>query len=339
MATSCVPSPVGKEQRRQTETTSPLREHSRKTTIAKLVAACLVWITIVAYTPHVSADNFSVTTNAHQPFGTDQLQNDNGQSLTDIIPVNAQSIVTYDQSPMLVTAQSLAGAGKGTASAAARATFIPNFGGPVTASNEATAKAIAKVTIFPITISGPGTSTTAQINFDLGGTIETTVSPAYDNAGNKISSGSVGLTLNVSGKTSLGQTFSGSYTNDLGDGQSITTSGILAGYAGSATEVTTPTLTLPVGDPFSISFTLELDVYAVGAGTPDGFFQTIGDFSHTLSLPRNNAVFSLPPEYTANSADGLIVNNQFVPEPSTLVLLAGAIAGLGVAAAKRLTKL
>lgn len=58
------------------------------------------------------------------------------------------------------------------------------------------------------------------------------------------------------------------------------------------------------------------------AGTANGFV----DFSRTLGFPTSGPVFNLPAGFTVNSAEGVIVNNQFVsvptvPEPGTLLLL------------------
>ena len=210
MAYFCVPSPAGKEQRRQTETTSPLREHSRKTTIAKLVTACLVWIAIVAYTPHVSADNFSVTTNAHQPFGTDQLQNDNGQSLTDIIPVKCAEHCYLRSVSDACHCTITCGSGEGYSFGCSTSDFHSQLWRPGHREQRGYGEGDREGDDLSHHHLWSRHIDNRSDQFRPGCTIETTVSPAYDNAGNKISSGSVGLTLNVSGKTSLGQTFSGS---------------------------------------------------------------------------------------------------------------------------------
>ncbi|MBI3838904.1 MAG: PEP-CTERM sorting domain-containing protein [Planctomycetia bacterium] len=55
-------------------------------------------------------------------------------------------------------------------------------------------------------------------------------------------------------------------------------------------------------------------------------------FSHTFGFPTSGPVFNLPDGFTANSPEGQIANNNFVPEPSTLAL---AAIGLGLVACYR----
>jgi hypothetical protein len=52
------------------------------------------------------------------------------------------------------------------------------------------------------------------------------------------------------------------------------------------------------------------------------FMEPESDFTHTLSFSQGGPLFNLPAGWTANSTDGAIVNNQFVPEPAFLSLFA-----------------
>jgi hypothetical protein len=71
------------------------------------------------------------------------------------------------------------------------------------------------------------------------------------------------------------------------------------------------------------------------------------DFSHTLIFPTDGSVFNLPPGFTANSAEGDIVNNRFVspaqsatPEPASLTLFGlGVVSMAGVKVWRKLRRL
>jgi len=103
--------------------------------------------------------------------------------------------------------------------------------------------------------------------------------------------------------------------------------------------LTTPFLTVQTDTPITATlfFTLGINASArsaVGSGEA-GTSQITADFGSTLAFPVGAPVFDLPDGFTANSSDGLIVDNQFaVPEPGASLLVGLGVAGLGLAASR-----
>lgn len=96
-------------------------------------------------------------------------------------------------------------------------------------------------------------------------------------------------------------------------------------------------LMLPVGQIFSMEVEVQGSVSAAVRilGGPADEFDTVtasgggvSNFENTVSFPTSGPVFNLPPGYTVNSVSAGIVNNQFVPEPSTLGLSGLSLAAL-----------
>jgi hypothetical protein len=113
------------------------------------------------------------------------------------------------------------------------------------------------------------------------------------------------------------------------------TSGIFAGMARTENfegSFATPERLFDVGVPQV--FGLQL-ITAASANTSFAESRMASaDFMHTLGFTPGMPVFNLPDGYTADSADGRIVNNRFVPtvipEPRPVGLAAVAVMGLGV---------
>lgn len=86
--------------------------------------------------------------------------------------------------------------------------------------------------------------------------------------------------------------------------------------------LTSDLVTLPTGVPIII----ELQLSAVAVATDIWVGDTasaLADFPNGLSLPTSGPVFILPPGFTANSVDGHIVDNQFVPATTAVPALSG----------------
>lgn len=88
--------------------------------------------------------------------------------------------------------------------------------------------------------------------------------------------------------------------------------------------ITTPMLTVSLAHPVTIELQLEA-TGEVQAWWSDSVVLDV-DASHVAHPAVGLPVFDLPPGFTANSVDGRIVDNVYVPEPGAPLLL---VAGLG----------
>ena len=102
--------------------------------------------------------------------------------------------------------------------------------------------------------------------------------------------------------------------------------GCARGYNGFFTTVP---VSVGLGGPVSFQLLMEANV---GVGGPAGTASI--EFDNSLDFVTGQDLFVLPAGYTANSDDGLIVNNRFIgnaapqptlPEPGTLSLLAASV--------------
>jgi hypothetical protein len=108
--------------------------------------------------------------------------------------------------------------------------------------------------------------------------------------------------------------------------------GLLAGYDPAQVNLLSVTLPLVSGGPNTLSLLLGTLSHASSIGSGSNASSTV-HFGNTLKFAVNGPVFDLPAGWTANSVQGNIVNNQFippagVPEPGTLGLVLMGAAGV-----------
>jgi hypothetical protein len=194
------------------------------------------------------------------------------------------------------------------------------------------ANADAQVTIDDMFISGPVgvTSTVAPINFHLSGSqLLGYYVPSFPSFVYSVSS--------IQMQVAVGSSSDGGFrtiesVNGAPPFVNTTGLGMLTGWTGN-NDIQTQPFTMPVNTPFSMSLFLNVLAYTK-VDFKDSFNAAANtDFSGTLAFATDVPVFALPAGYTANSVEGGIVNNQFVPEPSTGLLVLSGL--LGFAARRR----
>ncbi|MDH3280150.1 MAG: VPLPA-CTERM sorting domain-containing protein [Gammaproteobacteria bacterium] len=113
---------------------------------------------------------------------------------------------------------------------------------------------------------------------------------------------------------------------------------------GGQTTITLSNITLDLGRVYELTAWINSEVQS-GLSATNGAQTVLGvDFGHTMSFPTSGAVFNLPEGFSVNSADGAIVNNQWidprpaavVPVPATVWLFGSGLLGLvGMARRKK----
>jgi hypothetical protein len=175
---------------------------------------------------------------------------------------------------------------------------------------------------YEVLLSGPsGGTTTTSLNLTFTGVASLTLHELAGSASVTIGTDSSGPNGAATDAGSIGTTSSG---------QAPTGSGLLSGWtAGAPFSFSTSPFTVDAGDVITVGLNL---VGSSGCGAPQ--FMT-DSFCHSefdvqgFSFATTGPVFNLPAGWTANSVDGTIVNNGFVPEPSTASLVALGLLGLG----------
>jgi hypothetical protein len=117
-------------------------------------------------------------------------------------------------------------------------------------------------------------------------------------------------------------------------------SGMLCGtgFGGGTATFSTPALSIVSGDTILLDMSMLAQVSGqAGEPGPNERFSGSADYLNTLKFVQGVPVFNLSSGWTANSADGSIVNNLLVavPEPSTWALIAIPLLGLSASRRRR----
>jgi hypothetical protein len=209
--------------------------------------------------------------------------------------------------------------------AATSGPFDPQVLDPHAYNVFAVASALGGITLDNLLLLGPATDDPIFVApaISLDGTMTGSGANYYGviDAGYQFSSSSGGYTFGT-----------GNVTFNTGDQTLVSASGFLANALDSnstsvhAGDFIPPILARP-GDTLSLSFGATAEARATsGLGEGTGFFDV--DFAHTFTLNYSAPIFDLPPGYTVNSDDGVIVDNHFAnqtPEPSTFVIVTSAV--------------
>ncbi len=182
-------------------------------------------------------------------------------------------------------------------------------GSQISATNNAVACYRTRFTVDDIIITGPTGPVSTQVSAHLEGTMTTSTSSGMAVA--QIEARMIPKRfdgVNLASPT----TFITTVTNSLN----------------VDTTLVSPSFDAPVGQTFQVQMFLELEIHASDNVSNPGTVTTSTDFSNSMSFIEGAPVFSLPPGYTANSADGKIVDNVFVggAGPATVPSLTGPAA-------------
>lgn len=186
-------------------------------------------------------------------------------------------------------------------------------------------KASSSFTLTGITLSGPPGTAGQVVPFTINATISggfgaTGTDPTYGAAITAEADWTCGSSLGGTGGVL------GTLSADSGGGLTKTgvfsTNSAQAGQCAGRVGENTISVGLSLQTTAEATLSPTGSVFTQQAGAANGFV----DFSRTLEFPTSGPVFNLPAGFTVNSADGAIVNNQFVgfptvPEPGTLLLL------------------
>lgn len=190
-------------------------------------------------------------------------------------------------------------------------------------SYSASAFGVAEFSGYDVILSGPGgESTLASLNLTFDG-----VATLLDEPGNA----TVSIGTRLSGPNGV-VTDGGALATSV-VGQIPTGSGLLSAWQGpGALAVTTSSLLVDAGDVVTVGLSLQANVSCatelLPPGAPGGASCRASSSARSFSFPLSGPVFNLPDGWTANSVDGTIVNNVFVPEPSTALLLVAGLIGI-----------
>lgn len=213
-------------------------------------------------------------------------------------------------------------------------------------NHSASARATFKFDDF--LILGPGTTTSASINFNLDGTFATGIIN-LNNLFSAVLTSTIGF--DITGRI-VGQPFSGTYsqTHELASGlfasgncnpcesTSAAATGIIE-QGPLPVNIVTPIFdNLPVNTPFGIELSLGVNATAIyqfggsscnDSGCSSAFnIDSLSDFSNTLTFSTSGPVMNFSGnDFTLFSEQAGIRNNQIVPEPSTLILVGLMLTG------------
>jgi PEP-CTERM motif len=211
----------------------------------------------------------------------------------------------------------------------------------------------AQFTLDDVIFSGPTDSVTTALNLALAGSMNASASAGGDFQYGAEGAASVNFSAYLTDNDQFYFGLSGSMMNDQWNGNYVSgtscfsSNGVFGDVAACGLAVDSVSSTVgsdpfvvPIGVPLTLQMELDTNAGVGGYVNGPGFATASAgaNFIDTVSFPFSGFVFDLPDGYTVNSAEGLIVNNQFlgtenpstVPEPGSLPFLLAGFAGIGI---------
>lgn len=183
----------------------------------------------------------------------------------------------------------------------------------------------ARAAIDDIIVRGPGTVVSTRVSADLTGIVETGESMEPFDVNSHLS--------NLLARLSV---YGGPFAPPV-----LFQPGTMSDDSVVDRTLTTTFFDAPIGQPFTVELFLRVDA---SAGSRRGFpgccstSSISSDYDLGMTFAEGGPVFDLPPGYTANSVDGQIVDNVYVPEPGADWMLAIGLVGLALVTNRRRTR-
>jgi len=235
------------------------------------------------------------------------------------------------------TSDTSASAQPGSLRASADATVnVPSssLGGTGSYAQGVSRMILSDVVISPLPGTTPSPVAAISLYLTLSGSLDTSAAIGWPHIGSAGGTASISVSGALAGVLFSGdrtKTTSASATDGTVTDSPISGTGILAD---GSSVLLTPVAMVAIDSPFTLDLRLTAGAsvgYSYGGTTTAStaaLATAHSQFNNTLTLASNGQVFNLPAGYTSNSIDGIIVNNQLVPEPSTLSIAMFAFIGV-----------
>ncbi len=150
----------------------------------------------------------------------------------------------------------------------------------------------------------------------LGGVLSTISVPSTNTDGS-VGSASVSFGIYVNNNL-VGWGNRGRISNN-GGAPKTEANGLFAGI-GDGGVITTSFFSVPRNTPVTVKLEMSANALSRLDSSQNGVSSASSQYYHSLSFATDHPVFDLPAGYTANSADGNLVNNSYVPNTNAPVL-------------------
>ena len=189
------------------------------------------------------------------------------------------------------------------------------------------ASGTATAVFTDVLVTGPGSGdVSTRLRMHLGGVLNTTSVPSTNTDG---SAGSASISFGIYVNNNLVGWGNRTRSSVNGGAPETTSAGTLAGFGDSGV-VTTPFFSVPRNTPVTVKLEMSAAAGSSLDGHQNGVSTGTSQYYHSFSFATDTNVFDLPAGYTANSTDGLIFNNSYVPNTNAPVLNINSISNLVV---------
>jgi hypothetical protein len=167
-----------------------------------------------------------------------------------------------------------------------------------------------------VLVTGPGSgNVSTRLRMHIGGVLATTSVPSTNTDG---SVGSANVSFGIYVNNNLVGWGSRSRSSVNGGAPETTSGGAFTGFNGGV--ITTSFFSVPRNTPVTVKLEISATAQSRLDGMQNGESSATSQYYNSLSFAADQPVFDLPVDHTANSADGNIVNNSYLPNTNAPVL-------------------